>query len=136
MVALLCLPRQQVLDTILSPADAFLLFAALADEVRERFWAAFVDEWGRVLSMRIGPPAGVSEAPLPIVELLHGAMSCGAFALIVAHNHPGGDPAPSLQDVRTTRRLAQAAQAIGIRLLDHVIVARDGCRSFRLEGLI
>jgi DNA repair protein RadC len=136
MIALLSLPRRRVRDVILSPADAFALFAALAEEVRERFWVAFVDEWGGILSLRIGPPAGISEAPLPIAEMLRGALACGATALIVAHNHPGGDPAPSLQDVRTTRRLAQAAQAIDIRLLDHVVVARDGCRSFRLMGLI
>jgi DNA repair protein RadC len=71
--------------------------------------------------------------PLPIAELLRGAVACEAFALIVVHNHPGGDPAPSFQDVRTTRHLAQA---IGIRLLDHVVVARGGCRGFRLMGLI
>lgn len=123
-------------ELITSPAKAFALFGALASEARERLCAAFVDESGAVLSLSTGPLASVGETPILISALLRDAMACRASGLIVAHNHPGGDPVPSVQDVRATRRLSEGAQAIGIRLLDHVVVARGGYRSFRLMGLL
>jgi DNA repair protein RadC len=50
--------------------------------------------------------------------------------MIVVHNHPSGDPSPSTEDVELTRRLRQAGDIVGIRVLDHVIVATDGHFSF------
>lgn len=55
-------------------------------------------------------------------EVFRGAILAGAAALIVAHNHPSGDPAPSAADVQITRTLREAAKVIDIDLLDHVIV--------------
>jgi DNA repair protein RadC len=69
-------------------------------------------------------------------ELLKRALLANAAALIVYHNHPSGDPSPSREDREFTRRLASAAEAVGLRLLDHIVVARDGCVSFREAGLL
>jgi DNA repair protein RadC len=69
-------------------------------------------------------------------ELLKRALLANAAALIVYHNHPSGDPSPSREDREFTRRLASAAEAVGLRLLDHIVVARDGCVSFREVGLL
>jgi DNA repair protein RadC len=69
-------------------------------------------------------------------ELLKRALLANAAGLIVYHNHPSGDPAPSREDREFTRRLAAAAEAVGLRLLDHVVVGRDGCVSFREAGLM
>ena len=55
--------------------------------------------------------------------------------MILYHNHPSGDPTPSREDREFTRRLAQAAESIGVRLLDHIVVGREGCVSFREAGL-
>lgn len=61
----------------------------------------------------------------------------GTTGLLVAHNHPSGDPAPSPEDARLTDRLAKAADVIDIPLLDHVIVGADGRYfSFREAGLL
>jgi len=67
----------------------------------------------------------------------------GAVAMIVAHNHPSGDPAPSLQDINVTRKLREAARLLEIELLDHVIVGESkadpasvGYYSFRSAGLL
>jgi len=54
----------------------------------------------------------------------------------VYHNHPSGDPSPSREDREFTRRLASAADLVGLRLLDHVVVGREGCVSFREAGLL
>jgi DNA repair protein RadC len=69
-------------------------------------------------------------------ELLKRALLANAAGLIVYHNHPSGDPTPSREDREFTRRLASAAEAVGLRLLDHIVVARDGCISFRESGLL
>lgn len=69
-------------------------------------------------------------------ELLKRALLANAAALIVYHNHPSGDPSPSREDREFTRRLASAADLVGLRLLDHVVVGRDGCVSFREAGLL
>jgi DNA repair protein RadC len=69
-------------------------------------------------------------------ELLKRARLVYAAALIVYHNHPSGDPSPSREDREFTRRLASAADLVGLRLLDHVVVGREGCDSFREAGLL
>jgi DNA repair protein RadC len=122
--------------TIVSPADALALFAGLAGERLEHLWGVCLGPDGSVLALRSGSPGSECSAPMSVTELLRDAVTCGAAALIVAHNHPGGDPAPSLQDVRATRKLAEGADALGIRLLDHIVMASGGWTSFRLMGLL
>jgi len=76
-------------------------------------------------------------------EVFRGAILAGASALIVAHNHPSGDPSPSTADIRVTRALKEASRIIEIELIDHVIVGgvksdplHVGHYSFRASGLI
>ena len=64
------------------------------------------------------------------------ALELGATALILAHNHPSGDPDPSGDDIAATRRIVAAAEPLGISVHDHVIVAGGGWTSFRARGLL
>lgn len=89
-----------------------------------------------MLAMRRGGPGGLSSTAMPIPALLREALECRAWGLIVAHNHPAGEASPSPQDIRATRRLAEGARALGVRLLDHVVVTDGGWTSFRLMGLL
>ncbi len=57
-------------------------------------------------------------------EVFRGALLNNAAAVVVAHNHPSGDPTPSAEDVRITRQLIQAGQILGIKVLDHVVIGR------------
>jgi DNA repair protein RadC len=59
-----------------------------------------------------------------------------ASSLIVAHNHPSGDPKLSEEDVRLTRRLVKVGEILGVPLMDHVLIGRDTYRSLREEGII
>jgi len=69
-------------------------------------------------------------------EILKRALLANAAGIILYHNHPSGDPTPSREDREFTRRLSSAAEAVGIRLLDHVIVGHAGAVSFREAGLM
>jgi DNA repair protein RadC len=64
------------------------------------------------------------------------ALLANAAGLVVYHNHPSGDPTPSREDRDFTRRLAAAAEAVGVRLLDHIVVGREGCVSMREAGYL
>src|SRR3954470_4887738 len=78
----------------------------------------------------------VDEAAVYIREIMRRALDLHATAIIVVHNHPSGDPAPSRQDIRLTRDLAEAGRHLKISLHDHIIVGASGHKSLRAEGLI
>src|ERR1041384_1370046 len=78
----------------------------------------------------------INVAPIYPREIVRRSLEVGATALILAHNHPSGDPKPSGEDIRVTRLVAASAGALDIRLHDHVIVARGGWISLRAEGYL
>ena len=67
-------------------------------------------------------------------EIFTPAIGQAAAGIILVHNHPSGDPTPSDEDIRLTKRIAQAGHIMGIDLLDHLIVAETGCYSFKQAG--
>jgi DNA repair protein RadC len=80
--------------------------------------------------------AGADEVTLPIAAIVRQAVRLGSAAVVLAHNHPSGDPAPSRRDVASTLRLAGVLRELGIRLFDHLIFAGTEVRSFRQLGLL
>ena len=78
----------------------------------------------------------VDEASVHVREVIARAIALGATALIIVHNHPSGDPAPSQQDIRLTRDLVEAGRHMKITVHDHVIVGASGRTSMRAMGLI
>jgi DNA repair protein RadC len=94
-----------------------------------------IDSKRRVLAvMEFDGEAGSAE--LPFRTIVEEALRLGSAALLLAHNHPGGVPAPSEDDLAVTRRLAQVIEPLGIRLHDHLIFAGEGCLSLRGLGLL
>lgn len=78
----------------------------------------------------------IDEAAFYIRDILRTALEIGASGVILVHNHPSGIAKPSESDVRLTNRFAGAARLLEVRLLDHVIVTREGYFSFREQNLI
>lgn len=78
----------------------------------------------------------VNEAMISPREIFRAAIVASAFAIILVHNHPSGDPSPSNADVRATRRIREASEIIQITLQDHVIIGSGKYHSFRESGLI
>lgn len=122
-------------DAIRGPGDVHRHFhPRLRDADRERFLALLLD--GRHRVMR---EVAVSEGTLTASlvhprEVFRPALREGAAALVLVHNHPSGDPTPSAEDREVTDRLARAGELLGVRVLDHVIVAERGYWSLRESG--
>ena len=108
-----------------------------ADDTQERTGALFLNARNRLLKNDPDIYRGtLDRAVVEPREILKRALLARAAGLILYHNHPSGDPSPSREDREFTRRLATAAEALGVRLLDHVVVGRESCVSFRESGLL
>jgi DNA repair protein RadC len=109
----------------------------------EKFWVLCLNRKNRLLKQaEITSGTATSSLAHPR-EVFREAIRHGATAIICVHNHPSGDPAPSAADVQVTRQMRDAAKAVDIELLDHVIVGREGADpqgrgyySFREAGVI
>ncbi len=106
----------------------------LGAERRERVHVLLVDARSRLLGERCVSVGSLMSSVIHPREVFRPAIGLAAAAVILVHNHPSGDPTPSVEDHQVTARLAEAGNVVGIRLLDHVVVAADGYRSFRDEG--
>jgi DNA repair protein RadC len=110
---------------------------ARGDGTQERTGALFLNARNRLLQDDPEIYRGtLDRAVVEPREILKRALLVNAAGVILYHNHPSGDPSPSREDREFTRRLAAAADSIGLRLLDHVVVGREGCVSFREAGLM
>lgn len=78
----------------------------------------------------------VDQAAIYVREVIRRAIDLGSASLILVHNHPSGDPAPSQQDIYTTRNIIEAGKRLGIAVHDHIIIGRNGHSSMRSMGLI
>lgn len=103
---------------------------------RETFFALLLDARHRILSLRIVSTGSVESTLVHPREVFSPAVREGASAVVVAHNHPSGDPTPSREDRLVTERLQEAGQLLGIELLDHVVVGEDRCFSFAEEAFV
>lgn len=125
-------PPRRIADA----AAAGALFACLADEATEVMAFVYLGGDQRVLGLRHARSSSVSRLVLPIREIAADALAFGAVAVVMAHNHPSGDPTPSIADREATRLLARALATLEVRLVDHLIVASNGITSFRSLGLL
>jgi DNA repair protein RadC len=122
---------------IVTAQDAAELLAPLfADRTGELLAVLHLDAAQGLIALDEQPGAGAGAVDLPMRDIFRAALDRGAVGLVIAHNHPSGDPRPSRADVEATRRLAETAASLGIRLHDHLIFAGGACRSFREMGLL
>lgn len=123
---------------ILQPADAAaLLSPRLAHLEREESVVLLMDRRHRVLREVSVGVGGIAHSPMEPREVFAAALrEPGVAAVLVAHNHPSGEPTPSPDDVAVTRRLARGAELLGLEFVDHLIVASGGWTSLVEEGVL
>ena len=92
----------------------------------EQMWVLSMDGRNRLRGLRCVAQGGLHSCVVTAREILRTALADGASGFVLAHNHPSGEPSPSLDDIEMTRAVAEAADVIGLPLLDHVIVTATG----------
>jgi DNA repair protein RadC len=121
---------------IKSPADVAQLFMVemLALD-QEELWVAALDTKNRLLKVSKVYRGSVNTAMIRVGEVFKEALRLNAASVIVAHNHPSGDPSPSPEDILVTRQIVEAGKLLDCEVLDHVVVAGGRFVSLRERGL-
>ena len=124
-------------DALSSPR-AVLDFARarLAGQPYEAFLAIFLSAKNRVLGCQVIHEGTVDHAVVYPRKIVEEALKHRAAGLILVHNHPSGDPEPSDEDRRLTKTVADATRAVDIRVLDHIVIGREGYVSFAERRLL
>lgn len=123
--------------SIRSPQDAVdILMPYLRDEPQENFVAIFVNTKNEVLRTKSITTGTLDSSLITPRELFREAISMNSASVIIAHNHPSGDPTPSREDIATTKRICQTGEVIGIEVLDHLIIGDGRWLSLKTQGLM
>lgn len=110
--------------------------ATMAYNTVEQFRVLYLDKKNKLIADEEQQTGTVDHTPVYPREVVKRALALNASSLIMCHNHPSGDPKPSQADIEMTRKVKDAAVAVGLTLHDHVIVSRGGHVSFKSQGLI
>lgn len=108
----------------------------LAHQPTEHFYAIPLDVRNRPLGEIRIASGGLAACPVSPADVFRALVREAAAAVVFVHNHPSGEPNPSADDVALTDRLRRAGEILGVRVLDHVIIAADGYFSFLDAGLL
>lgn len=124
-------------DRIRGPSDVHRrLGPLLRDRRQEEFWSLYLDTQNRVLAER-RVTVGLLDASLVHPrEVFAPALAQAAASLVLAHNHPSGDPTPSPEDLEVTRQMVQSGELLGIRVRDHVVIGDGRYVSLMERGLL
>jgi DNA repair protein RadC len=125
---------RQTLSSFIDVLDYCRTAMAYAD--REEFRVLFLDKRNALIADEVQGVGTIDHTPVYPREIIRRALELGASALILAHNHPSGDPTPSAADIRMTKDIVAIAEPFGITVHDHLIVGKQGQTSFRGQKLI
>ncbi|MDC3220639.1 JAB domain-containing protein [Flavobacteriales bacterium] len=103
-------------------------------DFREEFIVLLVDRANKVLGYQLISKGGITGTVVDIRLILAAAIKSLASGIIIAHNHPSGNLNPSQQDINITRKIKEAGQTMDVKVLDHIIITRDGFYSFADKG--
>ncbi len=117
-------------------AAAALIWPELCHKKKEHVVALLLDNRHRLIRLSRISVGSLSASLVHPREVFAEAIAASAAALILAHNHPSGDPAPSEHDLTLTTRLVEAGRLLGIEVLDHLILATGGTVSLKASGAI
>ena len=124
--------------TVIRTADdvAALLMPRFRYELRESFLAILLSTKNHVLKTAVISIGSLNASIVHPRELFREAINASAASVILAHNHPSGDPAPSAEDIELTRKLAEAGQLLDIPVLDHIILGDGKYVSLKEKGIL
>lgn len=129
--------RMRDIDVVSSP-KAVIDFARtrLSGEKDEQFMVLYLNSKNHVIEWEVLGSGTVDRAVIYPRNIIRGALAANAAGMIFVHNHPSGVCDPSHEDVNLTEEIKKAAEAVNIRVLDHIIVGKSGYCSFNERGLM
>ncbi len=131
--------KQQMSEKTILGSEASVIdycTALMAHETVEQFRMLFLDKKNRLIEDEVQQQGTINHTPVYPREVVKRALELNATALVLVHNHPSGDPSPSVADIEMTRVIIDAALPLGIIVHDHIIIAKDGHASMKGMKLI
>ena len=130
-----CIERRGKPGPVVSSPDAVCkVLRGSVERDRESFFVLHLDAKNKVLNIEEAHRGTLSGVEVHPREVFKAAILSNASAVIIAHNHPSGDPTPSSEDVALTKKIVEAGKILGIPVHDHVIVGEIECLSLRERG--
>lgn len=123
-------------NAILTSQDAYSLVASITSKQREHVVALYLNARREILRQDLISLGGLNYANLEPRDIFAQAIQLPCAYVILAHNHPSGDPKPSQDDLEFTEQIRAAGELLGVKVLDHLIVAKRGYFSFLERGLL
>lgn len=117
-----------------SVADIFMNI--LRDEMKEHFYVLLLDTKNKIISWDEISKGDLNSSIVHPREVFKYALKYSANSIICLHNHPSGDPTPSMQDIEITKRLQEVGNLVGIKLLDHIIIGYNKYISLKEKGIM
>lgn len=115
---------------------AEIMMSELQNKTKEEFWLICINNANRIIKKTKIADGGIHEVIVDPKNVMKEALLTEATGIVVCHNHPSGDITPSEKDIKVTKVLNTGATALGIRLLDHIIVTKDNYFSFADERML
>ena len=134
MVRAKCLQQRPAFDRFELVKE--YLYSAMAFEPVEQFRVLFLDKRNRLIADEVMNRGTVDHTPVYPRELVKRGLELNATAMVLAHNHPSGDPTPSRADIDMTKVIVESCKPIGIAVHDHIIIGRDDSRSLKQSGFM
>ncbi len=121
--------------TIKTPEEAFKYLADMQKLTKEQFRGLYLNTRNRLIHDEVISMGSLNLSVVHPREVFRPAVEYGAAAMILAHNHPSGDPEPSDEDIRITKQLTEAGKLMEIEVLDHLIIGEEKFTSLKERGL-
>lgn len=129
-------PTDTAAPPVTSPREALLQLQDLRTSPKECFSVLYLNTRNQPVGCEKVAVGGLNVAALQPREVFGPALTLGAAAVILAHNHPSGDPTPSPEDLAVTRHLQEAGRLLGVEVLDHLVVCAERFKSLRETGAL
>jgi len=121
-------------EAVFSILKSVLAAEQPADQDKEHFWVFYLTPRNTIKVLELVGLGTLDCCPVHPREVFTQAITHRCASILVAHNHPSGDPTPSSNDIEVTERLSKAGEILGIQVIDHLIVTKDSFSSLKQEG--